>query len=236
MATVNAIALRIISEQGEANDDADFVAQVEAWVNDALSEIAIRTNYNSFKTRDTFNTVVATAEYQLPAGGRSVLQMRYTDNGQPIKLWTIQEAARRMSLLEEPGRARVWLEDGTITQGSNILYQFRLAPVPDSILEIEYEFYYHPSEIASASVLPVQDQFVGCVKHYVRAQFLERDQKYDAGDRAQRRYEVALENIVKIESNPPAQDRILKPSDLQRHRRGEAIFDPLHYNNGLGGS
>lgn len=235
MATVNSIALDLIREIEESTDDSGFVAKVELRVNEALDEIAVATNWNTFRTRSTFNTVAGTAVYQLTAGGREIIQLRYTDTGEPIPHWTIQEAARRGVKLEDSGRARAWLEDGNLVSGTNVFYQFRLVPKPDSILTIEREFFYHPSDVASGSVLPVQDQYIVLVKDRVRAYLLELDQKYDAADRAQRRYEANLDRLVKREARKVAAKTVLKQTDLANIRRRErAIFDPSHFNNGLG--
>ena len=191
------------------------------------------TNWNMFRTRSTFNTAIGTAVYQLPAGGRDIIQLRYTDTGEPIQHWTVQEAARRGVKLETPGRARAWLEDGNLVSGSNVLYQFRLYPVPDAVVTVEREYFYHPSDVASGSVLPVQDQYVVLVKDRVRAHLLELDQKYDAADRAQRRYEANLDRLVKREGRKTSAMTALKQTDLGgRGGRQHAIFDPSHYNNG----
>ena len=204
---------------------------VESRVNDALDEIAIATDWNHFRARMTFNTEIGEPQYQLPAGGREVIQLRYTETGQPIQLWTVQEAARRGAILETPGRASHWLEDGKVVQGSDVLYQFRLAPIPDSIEEVELEYYYHPSEVASGSVLPVQDQLIVLVKDQVRSALLERDQKYDAADRARRRFESNLAKLVRKENRKVAAVTQLQPTDIKRARRSEPIFDPAHYRN-----
>lgn len=236
MATVNSLALQLIQEFEESTDDSTFVARVENWVNQAYDEVAIATNWNTFRTRSTFSTAIGTSVYQLPAGGREIIQLRYTDTGEPIPHWTIQEAARRGVKLEDSGRARAWLEDGNLVSGSNVLYQFRLAPVPDAVVSIEREYFYHPSEVASGSVLPVQDQHIVVVLDRVRARMLELDQKYDAADRAQRRFESNLANLVKRETRKIAAFTVLKQSDLVNVRRvPRAIFDPSHFNNGLGG-
>ena len=233
MATVNSIAVQLIEELEESTDDTGFVSRVELKVNQALDEIAIATNWNTFRTRSTFNTAIGTDQYQLPTGGREIIQLRYTDTGEPIPHWTIQEAARRGIKLEDAGRARAWLEDGNLVSGSNVLYQFRLSRVPDAVVEIEQEYFYHPSEVASGSVLPVQDQHVVLVLDRVRASMLELDQKYDAADRAQRRYESNLANLVKRESRKVAAFTVLKQTDLLNIRRWpRAIFDPSHFNNG----
>lgn len=234
MATVNSIALDLIQEIEESTDDSGFVTKVETRINEALDEIAVATNWNHFKTRASFNTVDGTAVYQLPTGGREIIQLRHTDNGEPITLVTIQEAARRGLILEDEGRPRVWLEDGNLVSGSNVLYQFRLFPVPDAVYAIEQEYYYHPSNVASGSVLPVQDQYIVLVKDRVRAYLLELDQKYDAADRAQRRYEANMATLVKKEMRKVAAKTVLKQTDLANIRRRERpILDPGHFNNGL---
>ncbi len=225
MATVNSVALDVIQEFEEATDDTGFVAKIEKRVNEALDEIAIATNYNTFKARATFATVAAQAQYNMPIGAREIIQLRYLDNGEPIGLITIQEAARRGIKLEEPGRPQRWLEDGTLVSGSNVLLRIRLWPVPSSILSIEEEHYYAPSDVASATVLPIQDQYIALVKDRLRAYFLEDDQKYDAADRAQRRYESNLAKLVNREQSKVAEKVILQETDLSniRRRRGPRL-------------
>lgn len=232
MATPNSLALELLQELEKATDDPAFVSRVEKRVNDGLDEIAVSTDYNMFKTRSTFSTVIAQAQYQLPVGGREIVQLRYIDTGEPIFLWTVQEAARHGAKLENPGRARVWLQDGNLTAGANILYQFRLAPVPDSVLQVEQEYYYHPSEVPTATVIPIQDQYLPLVRRFVRASLLRLDQKYDQADREQAQYDKLLDGLVKREKRKVAANTGLKASDLKRDGgRPQAMFDPSHFDN-----
>src|SRR5215510_13457808 len=232
MATPNSEATAILQSMEKATDDAGFVARVEKRINNALDEIAVATNYNMFRTRSMFNTVAGTAVYQLPVGGREIEQLRYTDTGEPIWLWGTQEAARYMAKLENSGRARVWIQDGVLVSGANTLYQFRLAPVPDSVVTIERTFFYHPSEIASATVIPIQDQYLPLVRRFVRASLLFLSQQYDQADREQRIYDRLLDQLVKQEKRKVAAITRIRPSDVRRDGgRAQAIFDPSHFDN-----
>src|SRR5215510_10824227 len=225
MATVNSVALDVIREFEESTDDTGFVAKIELRVNEALDEIAIATNYNTFKARTTIPTVISQAQYNMPVGAREIIQLRYPDTGEPIEFMSTQEAARRRIKLEDAGRAIRWLEDDTTVSGSNVLLRIRLWPVPSAIVNFEAEYYFHPSDVASATVLPIQDQLIVLVKDRVRAYFLENDQKYDAADRAQRRYEANLQNLVKREQAKVADKTILQEVDLAniRRRRGPRL-------------
>lgn len=235
MATPNSVAIEILEEFEKATDDAGFVTRVEKRVNNGLDKIAIATNWNSFKTRDTFSTAATVPTYNMPVGAREIIQLRYLDTGEPISLLTTQEAARRGIKLEDPGRAISWLEDGVVVSGSNTLLRIRLAPIPSSILTIEREYYFHPSDVASATVLPIQDQHVDVVKDYVRYMLYMLDQKYDAADRAMALFNAALNILVKKEARKVAAMPVLKQTDLSNIRRvGRPIFDPSHFNNGLG--
>src|SRR5262249_46051647 len=111
MATVNSVALDLIREFEESTDDAGFVTKIELRVNEALDEIAVSTNYNTFKTRSTIATVATQAVYNMPTGAREIIQLRYLDDGTPIPMISMQEVARRRILLETSGRAQRWLED-----------------------------------------------------------------------------------------------------------------------------
>ena len=227
MPTPNSLAIEILQELEKRTDDAGFVSRVEKRVNYALDEIAVATNYNMFKTRSTFNTVAGTAVYTLPVGGREISQLRYTDTGEPIWLWTTQEAARRMAKLEDDGRAGVWIEDGVVTGGTDVLYQFRLAPVPDSVLEIEREFFYHPSVIASATVIPVQNQYIPLVRRFVKASLYELSQQENKAEIERREYKALLDGLVKQEKRKVAASTRLQNCDIQRDGgRPQAQLDP----------
>ena len=232
MATPNSEAIAILQDMEKATDDTGFVARVEKRINDSLDEIAVATNYNMFRTRSTFNTVAGTAVYQLPAGGREIEQLRYTDTGEPIWLWGTQEAARYMAKLEDSGRARVWIEDGNLVSGVNVLYQFRLAPVPNSILTIERTFFYHPSEIATSSVIPIQDQYLPLVRSYVKASLYELDGMLDRAREQRNIYTGLMDRLVKQEKRKVAATSQQRWNDLPTgNGRAQAIFDPSHFKN-----
>lgn len=216
----------------KATDDANFVQRVEKRVNDALDEIAVATNYNMFRTRSTFSTVAGTAVYQLPVGGREIEQLRYTDTGEPIWLWGTQEAARYMAKLEDSGRARVWIEDGNLVSGANVLYQFRLAPVPNSVLTIERTYFYHPSEVATSTVIPIQDQYLPLVRCYVKAQLYELDGMLDRATQQRAIYTQLMDSLVKQEKRKVAATTQQRYNDLARAgARPQAVFDPSHFKN-----
>src|SRR5215510_6402310 len=232
MATPNSEAVSILQEMEKATDDAGFVQRVEKRINDALDEIAIATNYNMFRTRSTFSTAAGVAVYQLPAGGREIEQLRYTDTGEPIWLWGTQEAARYMAKLEDSGRARVWIEDGNLVSGANVLYQFRLAPVPNSILTIERTFFYHPSEVATSTVIPIQDQYLPLIRCYVKAGLYELDGMLDRAREQRNIYKTLLDRLVTQEKRKVAATSQQRWNDLPRGGgRAQAIFDPSHFKN-----
>lgn len=232
MATPNSLAIEILQNMEKSTDDAGFVQRVEKRVNDALDNIAITTNYNMFKTRAPFNTVATVATYQLPAGGRDIDQLRYTDTGQPIWMWGTQEAARCLAKLEDPGRAAVWIEDGILVSGANVLYQFRLAPVPDSILQIEQTYYFHPSEVAASTVIPVLEQFIPLIRYYVKAELFELDGMLDRAKEQRDVYGKLVDRLEKREKRKVATASRQRYNDLPRGGgRAQAIFDPSHYRN-----
>jgi hypothetical protein len=234
MATPNSEAIAILQSMEKSTDDASFVSRVEKRINDALDEIAIATNYNMFRTRAPFNTAASTAVYQLPVGGRDIEQLRYTDNGQPLWLWTPQEAARYATQLEEQSRAAVWLEDGIVVDGANVRYQFRLARVPDSILEIEQYYYFHPSEVTTAQVIPVLEQFIPLIRHFVKAELYELDGMLDRAQEQRKIYNALVEKLEKREKRKLAAATNQRYNDLPRGGgMPQAIFDGAHFRNQL---
>jgi len=232
MSTPNSLAIEILQNMEKATDDAGFVQRTEKRVNDALDNIAITTNYNMFRTRSTFSTVAGTAVYQLPVGGRDIEQLRYTDTGEPLWLWGTQEAARYMAKLETPGRAGVWIEDGILVSGANVLYQFRLAPVPTSILTIERTYYFHPSEVATSTVIPVLEQFIPLIRYYVKAELYELDGMLDRAKEQRGIYDKLLDKLEKREKRKVAATSQQRWNDLPGGGgRAQAIFDPSHFKN-----
>src|SRR5262245_7137330 len=231
MSTVNDVAVELIIELDENSDDSGMVTKVETMVNNALDEIAIATDYNHFKDRANIPTVASQAEYQLPVGAREIIALRYTDTGEDIPLKKIQELAFYGIRLEETGRAACFIEDGIVEVSGTQRLQIRLAPVPDSILTIEAEYYYHPSDVLSAGNLPIQDQLIVPLKYRVKADMHEMRLRYDASDRCQRKYEQTLSILIKKEQKKAAHLPHLRPSDLASiYRRTYGRF-PAHYEN-----
>lgn len=225
MPTPNSIALSLITEQGESSDDTDFVTLVEKRVNEAVQEIALATNFNPYKARATFATVIGTATYNMPATARELIQLRYVTDGTPIIYSTTQELVRHGAMLTDSGRARFWLEDGVVVVGSDTLLKIRLVPVPAAVESIEEEHYFDPTDTASASQIPIPLSWIVAVLDRVRSWFLENLGKYDASALAIRRYEKNLKLIVGRENNKAADKTVLQEVDLAnlRRRRGPRL-------------
>lgn len=232
MATPNSEAIAILQSMEKSTDDSGFVSRVEARINNALDEIAITTNYNMFKTRESFTTVIGTETYQLPVGGRDIEQLRYTDTGQALWLWTPQEAARYQAQLESEGRPAVWLEDGILVSGANVRYQFRLARVPDDELEIEQYYYFHPSEVTTAQVIPVLEQFMPLIRHFVKAELYELDGMLDRAQEQRKIYNALVDKLEKREKRKVAASTNQRYNDLRRDGgMPQPIFDGAHFRN-----
>lgn len=225
MATVNALALKLIAEFGESTADTDLVAVVEPRINEALQEIGLAANFNPFKARATFATGIGTAQYNMPASAREINQLRFVTDSQPITMSTMQDLAMRGVQLTDSGRPVFWLEDGVAQSGANNLLRIRLVPVPAAVENIEEEHYFDPTDTASASHLQVPDSWLICVLDRTRSWFLENEGKYDASALAIRRYEKNLKFLVGRENNKIARKITLQPVDLAgvRTRRGPRL-------------
>lgn len=229
MATVNALALDLITEVGESTSQTAFVTLVEKRVNEALHEIGLATNFNPFKARSTFATAVGTAQYNMPTSAREIIQLQFTTDGQPITMATTQELARRGLKLTDPGRPQFWLEDGVVQSGVNNLLRIRLVPVPAAIENIEEEHYFDSTDTASASHLQVPDSFLVCVKDRVRSFLLENLGKYDASGLVIRRYENNLKRLTARENGKVAEKVTLAEVDLANSRRRRGPRLPGNY-------
>ena len=225
MATVNSIALNLITEHGESTDDSDLVAVVEKRVNEAVQRIALATNFNPYKARATFATAIGTASYNMPAQARELNQLQFVTDGVPIAYSTTQELARRGILLTDPGRPQWWLEDGVVLSGSDTLLKIRLVPVPVAIESIEEEHYFDPTDTASASHIPIPLSWIIPTQHYVRSWFARNEGKYDAATLEIREYKETLKNITNREDNKVSHKVVLQEVDLAnlRRRRGPRL-------------
>jgi len=225
VATPNSIALSLIQEVGESTDDADFVLLVEKQINKAVREISLVTNFNPYKARATFATVIGTAVYNMPATAREVNQLQFVTDGVPIIYSTTQEMAYRRLKLTDPGRPQFWLEDGVVVVGADTLLKIRLVPVPVAVESIEEEHYFDPTDTASASHIPIPFSWTVPVEDRGLSFLLENLGKYDASALAIRRYEKSLKRIADRENNKNADKAVLQEVDLAnlRRRRGPRL-------------
>src|SRR5262245_5345794 len=231
MATVNALALSLIQEAEESTDDTGFVTKIEKRVNEALQEIGLAANFNPFRARSTFATAAATPTYNLPTKANQIIQLRFTVDGAPVPMRSVQELTRLGLRPEDTGRPQAWIEDGVVQSGANTLVRIRLVPVPIAIENIEEEHYFDPTDTASASNLEVPDSYLVLVKDRVRIYILENDGRYTAASLVQRRYEKNLERLVDREHQKPARKIVLKEVDIinVRRRRGPRL--PGNYDD-----
>ncbi len=225
MPTPNSIALTLITEHGESTDSPDFVTLVEKRVNEAVQEIALAANFNPYKARSTFATVIGQAQYNMPATARELIQLQFVSDGTPIIYSTTQELARRGIKLTDSDRPRFWLEDGVVVSGSDTLLRIRLVGVPAAIESIEEEHYFDPTDTASASQIPIPLSWVVPTMDRVRAWFSQNEGKYDAATLDMRRYRDGLKLIKDRENNKVADKVTLQETDLAnlRRRRGPRL-------------
>lgn len=225
MPTLNSVALSLIIEVGESTDDPDFVLLVEKQVNKAVQEIALATNFNPYKGRSPFSTAIGTAVYNMPAAVRELIQLQFVTDGVPIPMSTTQDLARRGLKFTDPGRPQFWLEDGVVVVGSDTLLKIRLVPVPVAVESIEEQHYFDPTDIASASQMPIPFSFLVPTQDRVLSFLQENQGKYDASALSIRRYENGLKRISNRENNKDARKVVLQEVDLAnlRRRRGPRL-------------
>lgn len=231
MATVNAIALSLITEAEESTDDAGFVTKIEKRVNEALQEIGLAANFNPFRARSSFSTAAATPTYNLPAKASQIIQLHFTVDGVPIPMRSVQELSRLGLRLEETGRPQCWIEDGVVQSGANNLVRIRMVPVPVSIESVEEEHYFDPTDTASASNLEVPDSFLVAVRLRTQVAMLINDGKYTAAALIQRQYDQNLKRLVEREHEKPSQKIVLKEVDIVNVRRRRGPRLPGNYDD-----
>lgn len=232
MLTVNQLAIRLATDYGESTDNTEYISTLETWINDALDEIAVKTDWKFFQATGTFNTVATQRLYNMPIGLRDIRVLRFTEFDTPIDFVTKPQIAQLGIDFEQSGRPQKWYAEDYITVGSNLIYRIGLWPVPDAIYSIENDYLFHPSDIASASNITVPDELYTVIKYKIGAEQGDFDNNFERYDRKIQRFDKMLADITAKYNRSSSQWTRLQPRDISSSM-GErfARLDPAHFRN-----
>lgn len=233
--TVNALALKILTEQDEATDNSEMVSLVETWIDDAVDEIASAYDWKIFKQLDTLATVASQQRYALNENVIDVRGIRFVDTDEPIDYCDEMSLFNTAQDFENEGKPRYWFFMEPTTGTDEIIKNIGFLPIPDAIYNLIVNVQVHPTTtaLATGSNVPFRKEMILAIKHRVRAYILMNDKDYEGAQQyLQMFYNKLNEMIAKENRSPAAQILRLQPRDLgNQGDRRFAILDPSHFRN-----
>lgn len=230
--TVNELALQLIKEQGESNDNTDYVSVVEQWINDALDEVYAASTWTFLRRVVNLATVGSQAVYDIGSDIRFVLAIRNIADETHIDFVDSPRLMWRGRDLEQTGQPRYWFyKDSQLDADNQQEFRIQFHPVPDSVYNLEVFGYVHPDYIVSASHIPVFKEVILLIKNRVRAYMLADDKDYDGSDRALQMFVDGVEKLkAKDNKNPAARLKfaVRDIKNLDGYQR-LAGLDPNHF-------
>lgn len=233
--TVNALALVLLREQDEASDDTEMVSVVEAWIDDAVDEIASALKTKFFKKIATLNTVAAQRAYALSEDVIDIRSIRFIDTDEPIDYQDEMNLANIAENLENQGKPRWWYFTDNTNGTNEVKRNIAFAPIPSAIFNLELSEYVHPTTtaLATGDNVPFRKEWILAIKHRVRAYILMSDKDYEGATKYLQMFYQKLEEMKADElKSPAAKLLVMQPRDLgQQNDRRFAKLDPSHFRN-----
>lgn len=233
--TVNALALVLLREQDEATDNAEMVSTVEAWIDDAVDEIASAADWKFHQQVDTLNTVAAQQAYILGQNVVDIRSIRFTATDEPIEYADIMSLTNIAEDFELQGRPRWWFFLEPTAGTDELIKNIGFSPIPDAIYALTLSVKTHPTTTAllTGSNVPFRKEWILTIKHRVRAYMLMNDKDYEGARFYLQAFYDKLEKMIAIENKSPIGGTlVMQPRDLpNQDNRKYARLDPSHYRN-----
>ncbi len=233
--TVNALALKILTEQDEASDNSEMVSLVETWIDDAVDEIASACNWKFFQQVDSLSTVVSQQAYALAQNVIDVRSIRFLDTDEPIDYMDIMTLTNIAENFENTGKPRYWFYLEPTPGTDELIKNIGFSPIPDAIYPLRLHVQVHPTTtiLATADNVPFRKEVILAIKHRVRAYILMNDKDYEGARFYLQAFYDKLEKMIAMENKgPQAQMLVMQPRDLaNQNDRRYARLDPSHFRN-----
>lgn len=230
--TVNELALELIREAQESSDDTDYVLIVEAWINDAISEIASVSEWKFFQKEFPINTIISTPTYDLPAEALDLKYLRFTDNHETIDYIDPERLVDVGVNINEVSRPTYWWYESADLTIADAPLTIRLAPIPDTTYVLDAPYYFHPDTTGTTGIIPVPRDKLLVIKERVRANFLFEDKDYEGYRLMLQRFASKLQAAISTDRSKHARTLTLQVRDLPSGvNRKLARLDPNHFKN-----
>lgn len=215
--TLNALALELAAEHGERTGDTTFITQLETWIKNDLIRIALKTKFKLLWRNNTINTVIGTAEYDLPNDFKDFKYIRFVDDDDNITYLNPRRLSRYNLDFEASGRPKfAWITNAAVVGGS-VVGKLKFQPVPNAVIAIDAPYYYYPTGLTSSSDIPVNDELVLLLKSRLSMQIARIDLNWDLHNAHRADFNEDLNLIVKQDNKSSARDLVRGQTDLPRN-------------------
>lgn len=233
--TVNALALKILTEQDEATDNTEMVSLVETWIDDAVDEIASAYDWKFFKQLDTLATVASQQRYALTENVVDVRGIRFVDTDEPIDYQDEMTLFNTAQDFENEGKPRYWFYMETSAGTDENIKNIGFLPIPDAVYNLIVNVSVHPTTTAlgTSSNIPFRKEFILAIKHRVRAYILMNDKDYEGAQQYLQMFYAKLNDMIAKENRSPAA-QVLRLQTRDLPGQGDQRFarlDPSRFRN-----
>jgi hypothetical protein len=227
--TLNQIAVRIATEQGDKVGDDGFITQCEQWLREAMIEIDSQANSRAFSTTlPPITTSAGVSRYSLPENYRAIKYLRFVDTDDPIEYCNPRTLANYGVDFEQQGRPRWhWVSDPVLGGSNEFIQKVTFQPIPNGTFTIDGMYFFDIINIDSDDFLPLTQQAILAISSRLRMEIHKNDKEWDAYNAERGQFSINLASFLKLETNKPARGLKAKIRDLPRMGRPPRLRYPF---------
>ena len=220
--TLNQIAIRIASEQGDHSADDGFISQCETWLKDAMIEIDSAGEFKIFAktfsiTTDSSNT---TGLYDLPEDFRSMKYIRHIDIDSEIDYINPKALVQYGIDLEQRGTARNhWVTDPRVNIQNQFIQRVRFHPIPNNVETLDGMYYFDVINVGSDDIIPMSQRAILAIESRLRMYITKADKEWTAYNVERSEYNINLANLLREEKSKPSRNLKARTTDLPSKSR-----------------
>lgn len=229
--TLNQIAVRIASEQGEHTGDDAFITQCETWLKDAMIEIDSDGNFQIFRKPLTITTSASVTDglYDLPEDFRTMKYLRQVLTDDPIDYINPKTLADYGMNLEQFGPPKhFWVTDPRINVNNQFIQRVKFWPIPNSTIDVDGMYYFDVINLASGSFIPLSQRAILALESRLRMYITKADKEWTAYNVERSEYARNLNAFLNEEKNKPSRNLKARYTDLPSRSRRPSRFRYPH--------
>ena len=230
--TLQELAIIVLREQSEAQDDPTHIAVIVEQIIDSLEEIATEADWRWLNQIGSFTTNIGQSTYNLPEGIREVKFMRIPATDRELDYLAPERMSRYGLDFEQSGTPTHWfyVQPAVDAPNQTLVFGFKLYPVPNAAYTIEYYMLKNFRSYTASSQIPVQEEFLLLLKDRLRSYILTDDKDYDGADRAYQRFQTRLEKLRRREGTKNSNYLKLRTRDIASSAPRYARLDPNRFS------